>query len=182
MPMLAAFRRRRSMHLTPGARSHRGSWSRASRSSGRRSTSATAFPRRNRDRAVRTARRALPRWKRSLARTGGSAGSRRGARRGAPAAAASLHGRGVGRRRRRCSICCRASRRRLTLAFRDAGALDFTQGTLGALEALGSEERAVRPAARARSSDRSSADRRIPGHVVHAARASAPAHRGMAAR
>ena len=30
---------------------------------------------------------------------------------------------------------------RLTLAFRDAGALDFTQGMLGALAALGSEER-----------------------------------------
>mgnify|MGYP003693703703 CR=1 FL=1 len=41
---------------------------------------------------------------------------------------------------RRCSIFCPSLAARLTLVFRDAGSLDFTQGMLGALDALGTEE------------------------------------------
>jgi superfamily I DNA/RNA helicase len=45
-----------------------------------------------------------------------------------------------GRSSKRCSKSCRRSSPTLTLVFRAAGAIDFTQGTLAALEALGSAD------------------------------------------
>ena len=130
---------------------------------------------------VRTARRASRRWKRCLRNSRRCPGSQR--RSTSPAG---CRRRAMRTRRGPSSSALLDLLPRLaaqlTLAFRDAGALDFTQGMLAALDALGSEERAVRPAARARPADRSPADRRIPGHVVHAARAAAAAHRGLAAR
>ena len=61
----------------------------------------------------------------------------------APPAAAALRGRRVGASSSRCSTAAACSPRELTLAFRDAGAIDFTQGTLARARRAG--QRRTRP-------------------------------------